>query len=158
MNKIAKFIAIALAAVIVILLGVLIFVNPQQKGNLATDSATMMPNYPTSPDGHVRVGDPIPGQIVTSPGTISGWVTGGGWFFEATFPVKVVDADGTVLGAGRAEAKQGEWTSTGTVLFMGTISFSTPHSATGTVVFLKDNPSGAPYNDESFSVPVRFRQ
>ena len=69
--------------------------------------------------------------------------------------MKILDGDGTVIGQGQARA-QNEWTSTGTVLFMGTILFSAQRFATGTVVFSKDNPSNLPQNRESFSVPIRF--
>ena len=81
---------------------------------------------------------------------------GGGWFFEASFPVKVVDADGIVLGQGQAQA-QGDWMSTGTVPFVASISFATPYSATGTIVLAKDNPSGMLQNDLPLRVPVAFR-
>lgn len=156
MNKVAKYTAIILGVIIFVLLGILAFVNPPQKGNVVSGSVAEVPNYPTSPDGHVKIADPAPNQTIISPKAVSGWVTGGGWFFEGSFPIKVVDADGSILGTGFASAKQGEWTSTGTVLFMGTISFRASHSATGSIVFSKDNPSGLSQNDESLSVPIRF--
>jgi hypothetical protein len=155
MNKLVKFIAIFLAVIIFVLLGILFFVNPPQKAT-TTISTSAIPGYSTSPDGHVRVFDPVPGQRIISPEAVSGSVTGGGWFFEATFPVKILDADGTILGQGQARA-QNDWTSTGTVLSTGVIPFLAPHSATGTIVFSKDNPSGLPQNGESFSVPVKFQ-
>jgi hypothetical protein len=154
MNKLVKYIAVIFAIIIVILLGILIFVKSPRAP--LSGSVPEAPSYPTSPDGHVEIADPVPGQTMISPKAVSGWVTGGEWFFEGTFPVKVVDADGTVLGQGQAQA-QGDWMSTGTVAFTGTISFSAPHFETGTIVFSKDNPSGLPQNDESFSVPVRFQ-
>jgi hypothetical protein len=156
MNKIAKYIAIIFAVIIVILLGILAFVNLPQKGTVATGSVSMEPNYPTSSDGHVKIMNLMPGQTITSPETVNGVVTGGGWFFEAVFPVKVMDGDRTVLGLGQAQAES-DWMTTGTVPFSATVSFSVPHSVTGIVVFSKDNPSGLPQNTESFSVPVRFK-
>ncbi|MGB7957361.1 MAG: Gmad2 immunoglobulin-like domain-containing protein [Minisyncoccia bacterium] len=156
MNKLIKFIAIFFAIIIFVLLGILAFVNPPQK-TATTVSTPATPGYPTSPNGHVQIFNPVPGQTIISPETVSGSVTGGGWFFEATFSVRVVDADGTVLGEGQAQA-QSDWTSTGTVLFMGAIPFSVSHSATGTIVFSKDNPSGLPQDEESFSVPIKFQQ
>lgn len=156
MNKTAKFVAIIFALVIVVLLAILIFVNPPRKNAPAANVVSGMPNYPTSPDGHVTVQDPVQGQTVASPVVVTGFVIGGEWFFEGGFSVQIIDADGTILGAGRAVAKQGEWTSTGTVPFSARILFSAPHSASGTVVFSKDHPSGSTHNDASFSVPVRF--
>ncbi len=154
MNKLAKYIAVTFAAIIVILLGILIFVNPPQRGT-TSGLVPAAPRYPTSPDGHVEIFDPIPGQTIISPETVSGSVAGGGWFFEATFPVEIVDGDGTILGQGQARA-QSDWESTGTVLFTGSIPFSGPRSTTGTIVFSKDNPSGDSEKGESFGVPVRF--
>ncbi len=158
MNKIAKYIAIAFAVIIVVLLGILAFVNSPRKGS-NVGKVVNAPIYAVSPDGHVKVFSPLPGQTIISPFTTQGNVTGGRWFFEGTFPVKVVDADGTVLSADQKaeQAEPGTWTSTGTVPFAGSISFSAPHSATGTIVFSRDNPSGLPQNDESFAIPVRFR-
>jgi len=146
MNKIAKYIAIAFAVIMVVLLGILIFVNPPKK------DGTM----PTSPDGRVRIANIFSDQVIISPVSVNGSVTGGGWFFEATFPIKIMDADGTVLGQGQARA-EGDWMSTGTVPFSAAISFSAPHFTTGTILFTKDNPSGLPGNSEFFSIPVRFR-
>jgi len=158
MNKVAKCIAIAFAVIIVALLAILAFVNPPPKGVATAGHTPVTLGYPTSLDGHVKIFNPIPGQIVVSPSAISGNVTGGGWFFEGTFPVRIVDANGAVLGDGQAkETEPGAWASTGTVAFAGTIFFNVSHSATGTIVFSKDNPSGMPQNSESFSVPVRFR-
>ena len=150
--KTLKYVAIIFGIVIVALLCALIFVPAPDKGN-----GVLEKNYTTSPDGHVQITNPTEGEEIVSPVVVSGSVTGGGWFFEGTFPMKVIDANGTVLGSGQAEAAQGEWMSTGTVLFSGIIPFLAPHSATGTVVFSKDNPSGLPQNSGSFSVPVRFK-
>jgi hypothetical protein len=43
------------------------------------------------------------------------------------------------------------------VPFTAIVNFTAPQDATGTVVFSKDNPSGASENDLSLSVPVRFK-
>ena len=140
MNRTIKIIAIVLGVIIVILIGVLIFVHPA-KG-------------PTITQG-LQISLPQANAIVTSPAAIEGTVTGGGWFFEASFPIKILDSDGTVLGQGTAQALS-DWMSTGTVPFSASIPFTTPHDATGTIVFSKDNPSGAPENDMSFSIPISF--
>jgi hypothetical protein len=143
--KLLKVIVIAFAVIIVVLLGVLTFVKPVQG-----------PAFSVSPDGHVMVTTPLPNTLIASPVTVSGSVVNGQWFFEASFPVKVLDGDGTVIGQGQAQA-QSDWTATGTVPFSANISFTAPHYATGTIVFSKDNPSGMPGNAEEFSVPVMFK-
>ena len=152
--KTAKIVAIAMGVIIVILLGVLVFVNPTKEPTVSPPAGTV--SGVLSPDGHVAILSPASGTSITSPITILGTVTGGGWYFEASFPVKVLDADGAVLGTGSARAQE-DWTSTGTVPFVATIPFAHPRYATGTIVFLKDNPSGVPENAQSFSLPVRFQ-
>jgi len=147
-----KTLVIVFAVIIVILLGILAFYNPA-KGPVTPLGA----GSASSPDGHVTVVSPKPNSSVSSPIAVQGTVVGGGWFNEATFPVKIVDANGNVIGRGVAQAQSpAEWTSTGTVPFLASIPFTDPATATGTVVFSKDNPSGLPANDESFSVPIVF--
>ncbi|MEX2014127.1 MAG: Gmad2 immunoglobulin-like domain-containing protein, partial [Parcubacteria group bacterium] len=81
----------------------------------------------------------------------------GNWYFEASFPVRVLDANGKELGRGIAQA-EGEWMTTNFVPFRATVRFSPPTTETGTVVFQKDNPSGLPEHDAEVKVPVRFSQ
>ena len=146
-----KNLVIALAVIIVVLLGVLIFYNPAQGPTIPTT-----PTGTTSPDGHVVVMSPAPNATITSPFVVQGAVTGGGWFFEATFPIKVLDANGTVIGQGLAQAKS-DWMSTGTVPFSASITFTKPATATGTIVFTKDNPSANPVNNgQPFDIPIVF--
>jgi hypothetical protein len=149
-----KRIIIILGIIIIVLLGVLLFV-PAAKGPTVPGNASSSTPPIVSSDGHVAVLNLRSNDAVSSPLAVSGTVTGGGWFFEASFPVKVIDADGTVLGQGPAQA-QGDWMTTGTVPFSATILFSKPHSVTGTVVFAKDNPSGMPQNDLSLTIPISF--
>jgi hypothetical protein len=147
--KYLKIIVIVFAVIIVVLLGVLIFVKPVQGPTVNAGPAT-------SPDGRVVVTAPLANAVVSSPLAVAGTVTGGGWFFEAVFPVKVLDGDGSVLGQGQAQA-QSDWMTTGTVPFAASIVFTAPKYATGTILFAKDNPSGLPQNAAEFQLPVRFR-
>lgn len=146
--KLLKIVITAFAVIIVVLLGVLIFVKPVRG-----------PAAATSPDGHVVVTLPLLNASVSSPIAVSGTVTGGGWFFEAVFPIRILDGDGTVIGQGQAQAggAVGDWMATGTVPFAANISFTAPKYATGTIVFAKDDPSGLPQNAGELSVPVRFK-
>ncbi|MGC9968751.1 MAG: Gmad2 immunoglobulin-like domain-containing protein [Minisyncoccia bacterium] len=148
--KLLKIIVIAFAIIIVVLLGVLIFVKPVQ--GPGPDEFPVAVSH----DGRLVVMQPRPGTFIASPVALHGSVTGGGWFFEAVFPVKVLDGDGTVLGQGQAQAES-DWMTTGTVPFSASISFSAPRYATGTVVFTQDTPRALTQNGEKLSVPVRFR-
>lgn len=152
-----KPLVITLGAIIVALLIALVFI-PSPRTNTPPSVASSTPENPQpviSPDQHVEVGAPLSGETISSPARISGNVTGGGWFFEASFPVRVVDADGTVLGQGQARALS-DWMSTDSVPFAATVPFQKSHSLTGAIVLSKDNPSGDPAQAMSFTVPVLF--
>lgn len=111
---------------------------------------------PSVPDWNsaIRITSPETDAVVGSPVTIRGEAKGS-WFFEGSFPVRVVDGNGKVLGTATARAL-GEWMTTEFVPFEATISFATSETATGTLVLEKDNPSGLPENADEFGVPVRF--
>ncbi len=111
------------------------------------------PNAPFQNDT-VRVTTPLPGSVVMSPLMVTGEARGT-WYFEASFPVTVRDANDQVLGTGAAQA-QGEWMTTEFVPFQTTASFNIPSTATGFLVLHKDNPSGLPENDAEVRIPIRF--
>ncbi len=154
-----KILAIVLGVIIIVLLGVLIFVQPAQGPTitpLATSTVPTGSGSSVSSDGRVKVTLPGANDIITSPVSVVGTVTGGGWLFEASFPVKVLDGDGTVLGQSTAQAGS-DWMSMGTVPFAAHITFKTPKFATGTILLQKDNPSGLPQNAGELRIPVRFK-
>ena len=121
-----------------------------------TPSMTATPSATPTATPHPMLGvtSPQPNAVVKSPLTVKGEARGN-WYFEASFPVKLLDANGNQLAIIPAQA-QGEWMTTNFVPFQGTLTFSTPTTATGTLVFEKDNPSGLPEHDDSYSIPVRF--
>lgn len=102
----------------------------------------------------IRVTSPLAGATISSPVTITGEARGN-WYFEASFPVKILDANGKELGVSYAQA-QGEWMTTDFVPFRSTLTFSTPTTPTGTLVLEKDNPSGLPENADEIRIPVKF--
>lgn len=103
----------------------------------------------TSPN--VNVTTPLPNATVQSPLVITGEAKA--WYFEASFPVILKDANGTILAQAPAQA-QGDWMTPNFVPFSVTLTFAKPTTATGTLIFQKDNPSGLPENDaeEKFTV------
>ncbi|MEK7135203.1 MAG: Gmad2 immunoglobulin-like domain-containing protein [Patescibacteria group bacterium] len=102
----------------------------------------------------IRVTFPQANVSVRSPLTVTGQARGN-WYFEASFPVRVLDANNKLLGTGIAEA-QGDWMTTEFVPFSTIISFASSTTATGTLVLEKDNPSGLPEHDNSLRIPIRF--
>lgn len=103
----------------------------------------------------IKIDSPRPNTIVASPLEITGEARGN-WYFEASFPVKLLDGNGVQLAIIPVQA-QGEWMTEEFVPFKATLEFETPTTATGTLVLEKDNPSGLPEYDDSLIVPVRFR-
>ena len=104
----------------------------------------------------VVISSPVENQAISSPVEISGKAKGS-WFFEAVFPIKILDQDGTELGSGQAQA-QGNWQTTDYVNFTSKIVFLHPKGLTGTILFENDNPSGLPQNHKEFKLPIKFDQ
>jgi len=109
---------------------------------------------PASYDDLIAVDTPLPGASIVSPVTVSGRARGT-WYFEASFPVKLYDGNGKLLVAVPATA-EGEWMTSEYVPFSGTLTFASPTTTTGTLVFEKDNPSGLPEHARELRIPVRF--
>jgi hypothetical protein len=100
------------------------------------------------PSGQLK--DPL-----SSPITVTGEARGY-WFFEASFPMRVEDSSGEVLGGGIATAGS-EWMTESFVPFSGTITFSRGTNTQGFLVLMRDNPSGLPENDAELRIPVEFK-
>ncbi|MDO8600669.1 MAG: PQQ-dependent sugar dehydrogenase [bacterium] len=105
-------------------------------------------------DDLIRITTPKSDAVVQSPLVVEGEARGN-WFFEADFPVRVFDEDGTELGVGIARA-EGEWMTTDFVAFSATVQFRMSKGSRGTVVFQKNNPSDLPEYDAEIRIPVRF--
>ena len=91
-------------------------------------------------------------QIITSPLTIEGKARGT-WFFEASFPIELVDEYNNHLAVGIAQA-QSDWMTEDFVEFKAQLEFVAGADMKGFLIFRKDNPSGLPENDKEFIVPV----
>ncbi|MFA5985721.1 MAG: Gmad2 immunoglobulin-like domain-containing protein [Parcubacteria group bacterium] len=103
---------------------------------------------------NIRVTSPHVNETIVSPLTITGEAKN--WYFEASFPVKLVDEKGNVLSEGIAQAK-GDWMVDDYVPFEVELKFDANGALGGDLVFQKSNPSGLPENAGSFSFPVFFK-
>lgn len=103
----------------------------------------------------IELRTPLPNAIVQTPLTLEGRARGP-WFFEASFPVYLIDADGDTIAVIPAQA-EGEWMTREFVPFKVTLTFTPPASQTGTLILVKDNPSGLPEHAAELRVPIRFR-
>ena len=144
--KKSTLVVIGIAVLILLIGAIIIFDDCSSCGGRDTDVSSAM----------IRVTIPEPDAIVRSPLTVTGEARGN-WYFEASFPVKILDANGKQLGVRIAQA-QGEWMTTNFVPFSTIVNFSTPTTQTGTIVFQKDNPSGLPEHDAEVRIPIRFSQ
>lgn len=102
----------------------------------------------------ITVSTPLEGEAVKSPLKIKGDARGF-WFFEASFPIRIYDENGKVLGLAVAQAKA-DWMTEDLVPFEATLNFDTPAEGDGFIVFEKDNPSGQASNDDSMKLPITF--
>lgn len=94
-------------------------------------------------------------DIIKSPLTITGEARGN-WFFEASFPIKLLDGNGNEIATTIAQA-QSDWMMEEFVQFKAILEFKNPETETGKIVLEKDNPSGLSELNEDISVPIRFQ-
>ena len=77
----------------------------------------------------------------------------GNWYFEATFPIRLVGKDGRVITSTFAQA-DGDWMTTSFVPFSSKVYFNVTTDTPADLVLAADNPSGLPQNDREIRVPV----
>lgn len=104
--------------------------------------------------GLILLETPRPNTVVSNPIFLSGMARGQ-WFFEASFPVVVLDESGKTIGSGIAKA-DGDWMTAEFVPFKAEIAFTAPTDSFGKLVLKRDNPSGLPANDDALIVPIKF--
>ncbi len=97
---------------------------------------------------------PFPGAVTGKEFSVRGKARGN-WYFEASFPVQVLDKDGKVLFSGPAQA-QGEWMTTNFVPFIANVKVPDSYIGPATLILKKDNPSGLPQNEASVSFPINI--
>ncbi len=117
------------------------------------------------------VTSPTVDSVVTSPLTITGEAPGT-WYFEATFPVTLVNWDGRIIAEGYATA-QGEWMTEEMVPFTAMLEFTDVLPLTeevedltqvedfmkrGALILQRDNPSGLPENDDAVEFQIQFAE
>lgn len=127
-------------------------------GGSSSSSSSSSSSATSSVQAHadmIQVTSPMPNASVSvsQPLVVTGRARGG-WYFEASFPVKLLDSNGNVLVEHYAEA-QGDWMTPDFVPFVATLTFATTDTS-GTLVLQNDNPSGEPANAKSISIPVVF--
>lgn len=156
--------AAILILILVVVIGALAFFIKNYGGALVseTPSPTLSPSptptpivTPTPISDLIRVDVPQSNDYVISPLLVIGEARGN-WFFEASFPVRLIDENGEEIASGVAEA-QDEWMTEEFVPFEAELIFkSMPTTEKGTLILEKDNPSGLPENAAQLEIPVIF--
>jgi hypothetical protein len=123
--------------------------TPGEQGNAPTSTQPV-----ADKSDLIVITTPTSGSVVASPLHIEGRARGS-WYFEASFPVKLLDANGKLLASTPAQA-QGEWMTNNFVPFKADLTFATPLTENGTLVLEKDNPSGLAQNADELRIPVKF--
>lgn len=120
------------------------FIEDVDKENIASEDKSNL----------IKVDSPLPNETVKNPLLVSG-IARGYWFFEASFPVSLLDDDGNEIALGIAQA-EGEWMTTEFVPFKVILNFDKPSTTAGKLILKKDNPSGFPENDDELIIPIVF--
>lgn len=118
-------------------------------GRTFAEEITPQITYTKASTDLIVVDLPFPGAVTGKEFKLSGKARGY-WYFEASFPVDVLDKDGKILVQTYATA-QGEWMTEDFVPFETTIKVPDTYIGPATLVLKKDNPSGLPENDASIS-------
>lgn len=177
-----KFLISAIVVLMLIAGGAFLFIRASQDlpmGNIANFEDCVAAGYPVmetypstckTPQGKtfmqdigneleklnlIQASNPRPGQTIESPLTIDGEARGF-WYFEASFPARLLDGNGKEI-AVTPIAAQGEWMTQEFVPFKGILTFPTPTTNRGTLILEKDNPSGLPENADELQIPIVFK-
>jgi hypothetical protein len=121
----------------------------QQSSAASSDMSSTMPSVYDA----IQVTEPQPGATVSSPLVVRGQARGT-WYFEASFPVHLLDDERNELAVAPAQA-QGDWMTEEFVPFEVSLNFTTT-ATSGFLVLEKDNPSGLPEHAASIEIPVNF--
>ncbi len=133
-----------MTAVLVLLLAAFIFIpGPDKTGKIKIETNSE----------NIKVFNLAADQAVKSPLIILGEAAG--WYFEASFPARLEDANGYIISGAPAQAKS-DWMTAEFVPFEAKLEFEPPTTKTGFVVLMADDPSGLNQNVEYIKIPVVF--
>jgi len=111
-------------------------------------------SYQNASSDLVSIDLPFPGAVVGKEFSVLGKARGT-WYFEASFPVEVLDKDGKRLVSVPAAA-QGDWMTENFVPFKADLKIPSSYIGRATLILHKDNPSGLPQNEASVSIPINI--
>ncbi|OGY42441.1 MAG: hypothetical protein A2Y67_00150 [Candidatus Buchananbacteria bacterium RBG_13_39_9] len=119
-----------------------------------SENSNLNQTLPASENPNVKADFPKPNDELASPAQITG--SARYWYFEASFPVKLLDENGKEIAAVPAQA-QGDWMTDQFVPFKADLEFIVDKDQNGTLILMNDNPSGLPENEQKIEIPVKLK-
>lgn len=129
--------------------GAALWMQPHALPTTAVNTTASSIAYSKATADLITVTSPLPGSTVSKEFKIMGSARGL-WYFEASFPVKVIGKNGEILAQLPASAK-GEWMTEDLVPFLAEVKIPGTYEGPATIILSKDNPSGLPEHDASIS-------
>jgi spore germination protein GerM len=161
-NKLPITICAFLVIVLTVLIGIRFFNNEDnwicqngewiKHGNPSAPKPTELCGGNNQQAADIIVSTPQPNATVNSPIIIEGKARGN-WYFEASFPIHLLDDQGNELATTIAQA-QSDWMTTDFVSFKAGLKYQSDKEINGTLVFQNDNPSGLPEKQKEVKIPV----
>ncbi len=118
-----------------------------------TTTATTSVSATFNRDRLATISAPQADSVVSSPLVVKGEAPGT-WFFEASFPVHLLDNQGNLIVTAIASAQSDPLTEN-FVSYKALLEFNTT-ATSGYLLLNNDNPSGLPENSLSVKIPVKF--
>jgi hypothetical protein len=158
-----KSITIVILVIVIIVMAAVLYIKlvaqkPVIIPNPSPTATVSMSPSPTPVSDMIQVTAPLENALIdpSKPLDIEGQARGN-WYFEASFPVELVDANGTVL-AQEPIMTSGNWMTTDFVPFSKQLKFTMPKTNSGTLILRNDNPSGDPAKALELDIPLRFQK
>lgn len=140
---------------IFVVAGIIFFwTNFRGAGPAIYDPPELRPTKKAEITNLIRVDEPLYGAVIQSPLKIKGEARGF-WFFEGSFPIRLLDGNGKEIA--RTIAQTADWMTENFVPFEANLTFTRPAMPMGILVLEKDNPSGLPEHAQELRVPVLFQ-
>ena len=152
-NMLMKKLPIFVVLIVLIILAYFVFTNRKDKEIVLPISESSL-TYINATNDLIRVELPYPEAVTGKEFSVVGSARGM-WYFEASFPVDVLDKDGNILVQSYATA-QGEWMTEDFVPFKGDIKIPSSYIGPATLVLHRSNASGLPENDAQVSFPFNI--
>lgn len=140
--------------IILMIVAAVVWLGFFQGGNSPAPTASLPDKitYNNSSNELIVVEAPLVGAVTGQEININGQARGT-WFFEASFPIELLDKDGKILVQSYAQA-QGEWMTENFVPFVAKLQVPASYTGPAVIVLRKDNPSALPEYEASISFPI----